>query len=283
MKSTPEEIASAKEMVRTTELQIRDLVCKDKKVHVVWDFDFVLASGLSDDIFSLVKFDLKKYFEYEARLCWSCPEQGIWLPLATSVGLLHHSQDIVTTRSSYLAFRVMNFCLMKSMNPNWIRWMLFLGHQTKSDSFRIILDSFKNQPDVHIFFVDDAKKHVDAFLKTSSELEMSERTTGIVSPQVRNYTEEELEQHYNAVMASTGDKPVLVPHYSGCGNFTVLPNGLSDFRKEAMGTNVNLHQEAIVEGLRDVLEDFHDEMMPDKPKTTENLYFLYELLKEPNR
>ena len=113
---------------------------------------------------------------------------------------------------------------------------------------------------------------LDAFLGPSDK----------VSSQIRLYTKEELQKHYEAVVNVSGDKPVLVPNYKeGYGGFTVLPNGLRGFRSEAMGTTVRLHKEAAVESIRDVLESFHAEVMPDKPKTIENLYFLYELLKEP--
>ena len=282
MKSTDQEIAEAQALVKATEARIEELVQQEKKVHIIWDFDFVLASGLSDDVFNLTGYNLEKYFEYEARLCWNSPENGIWLSLATSVGRLHHSQDIVTARSSYLAFRVMYFCLMKSSDPNWVRWMLFLGHQTKSDSFRIILESFKKTPDTHIFFIDDAKKHVDSFLATGEMLGMSERIVGIVSPQIRFYTKEELEAHYNAVMGATGDKPVIVPHYkNGYGGFTVLPNGLRGFRGEAMGITVQLHKEAVVENLKDLLEADHERMWPGQPKTIDSLYALFEIMREP--
>ncbi|OGM99060.1 MAG: hypothetical protein A2817_01715 [Candidatus Yanofskybacteria bacterium RIFCSPHIGHO2_01_FULL_39_8b] len=131
MKSSSEEISKAENLVKETEEKIKSLKRQGRKVYIIWDFDFVFASGLSDDIFNLVGFNLEKYFEYEARLCWQAPESGIWISLASRVGELHQSQDIVTARSSYLAFRVMYFCMMKSLSPSWVRWMLFLGHQTK--------------------------------------------------------------------------------------------------------------------------------------------------------
>lgn len=282
MKSTPAEVVEAEKLVKTTKVNIQELVKLGKKVHIVWDFDFVFASGLSEDVFSLTGYNLEKYFEYEGRLCWQTPESGIWMTLASEVGTLHQSQDIVTARSSYLAFRVMYFCMMKSLDPSWVRWMLFLGHQTKSDSFRIILESFKKDPDAHIFFVDDAKKHVDNFLAAGEKIEMSARITGIVSPQIRRYTDEELKSHYDAVMSVSGDKPVIVPNYrKGYGGFTVLPNGLRGFRSEAMGVTVKLHMEAVVENLRDLLEPDHERIWPGRPMTIDSLYALYEIMREP--
>lgn len=281
VKSTPDEITAASVSVRETEQKIETLKSQGKKVHIIWDFDFVLASGRSDDVFELVDYNLEKYFEYESRLLWEKPESGIWLSLATKIGRLHESQDIVTARSSYLAFRVMYFCMMTSASPNWVRWMLFLGHQTKSESFRIILESLRKDPDFYVIYVDDAKKHVDSFNALSKELNMEDRTSGILSPRIRLYTGEQLEAHYRAVMAVTGDKPVVIPHeINGYGGFTVLPNGINDFRKQTMGNFINTHKEAVVEALRPILEAFHTKMMPDKPMTIDSLYFCYELLKD---
>jgi len=280
-RSTPIEIEAALQLVRETEERIRILKSQGKKVHIIWDFDFVLASGRSDDIFSLAGFNLEQYFNYEARLSWQAPESGIWLQLATNLGRLHLSQDIVTARSSYLAFRVMFFCIMKSIDPNWMRWMLFLGHQSKSDSFRIILESLIKDPDYHIIYIDDAKKHVDSFIALSKQMNIEDRTLGILSPQIRLYSEEELKVHYDAVMGATGDKPVIIPHeIHGYGGFTVLPNGLADFRSRAMFNCVDIHKEAVVANLRPTLESFHQEMMPDKPMTVDSLYYCYEMLKD---
>src|SRR3989338_7653134 len=216
MKSSSEEIAKAEALVEQTEGRIKELKDQGKKVHIIWDFDFVLASGLSDDVFNLVNYDLEKYFEYESRLSWSRPQPGIWLPLAEKVGKLHDSQDIVTARSGFLSFREMFFCAWFSDDPlKWARWILFIGHQAKTDSFRIIIDSFKKDGDVVIFFIDDNQKHVETFEQIALEMNLGERSFGVVSPRIRLYDKEQLELHYRSVIEAEGVGSTYVPGYPG--------------------------------------------------------------------
>ena len=138
MKSSPEEIQKAKLLVAQTEAETTYLISEGKQIHFVWDFDGVLASPLSDDIFDLTGKNLKKFFEYEMRLFLSPPRPGIWLPLAKKVGTLHVSQDIVTARSSFLAFRIIMFCMWHGeKDPSaWMRWILQIGHQPKTENSR---------------------------------------------------------------------------------------------------------------------------------------------------
>ncbi|MBI2064529.1 MAG: hypothetical protein HYT62_00550 [Candidatus Yanofskybacteria bacterium] len=282
MKSTHEEIVIARELVKNTETRIKSLIEKGKKVHVIWDFDFVLASGLSDDVFALTGYNLEKYFEYESRLSWSRPQPGIWLPLAEKVGELQASQDIVTARSSFLAFRVMLFCAWFSADPlKWVRWVLFIGHQAKVDSFRIIFDSFKRDSDIVIFFVDDNAKHVEAFNQVGTEMGLGERAIGIISPKIRLYSEEQLELHYNSVMEQAGTAPTYVPGYPGgyINGFVVMPDGIRDFRRKMINDFYDVKKKGVVEKHRLLLENEHQVIFPGTPMTTDSLYAVFEILR----
>src|SRR3989338_6107774 len=184
--STVEEIQESTDLVLSVREKIKGLLQSGRKVHVIWDFDGVLADSRSDDVFALGGFDIRAYFAHEERLLFQTPDKGPWLmPIAHNVGTAPHfpperfTQDIVTARSSMLAIRVHMFCLAWQLP---IRWMLFLGHQPKKESYRIILASLKSDPDYFVFCVDDSAKHIEAFRSASAEEHMEDRTTGIVSP-----------------------------------------------------------------------------------------------------
>lgn len=232
MKSTREEVRALDQLVRGTKDDILGLQEAGKRVHIIWDFDFVLSTGLSDDVAALTGRDLKKYFDYEERLCFNPPLANAWFRIAREVGHLHASQDIVTARSSYLAFRVMLFCLWRSRDPGFMRWILPIGHQPKGESFKIILNNLKDDPHMHVFFVDDAKKHVDLFAEVANGIGMGNRTRSILAPRVRDYTDEELKEHYDAVIGAKGDGFVAVPHWKrGEPDFIVAPQGVKQFRE----------------------------------------------------
>ncbi|MDO8523178.1 MAG: hypothetical protein Q7S12_02745 [bacterium] len=236
-KSTKEEIEKNEKLVADTSAAINALIKSGKKVHIIWDFDGVLADSRSDDVFKLFNFDLKKYFDYEERLLFQSPGPGQWiLPIAHNTGRGIHfppeqfSQDIVTARSSFMAMRVQIFCLSWHMPT---RWMLFLGHQPKEGSYRIILESLKQDQDSHIFCVDDSPKHIDTFNRVSTELNMESRSTGIFSPAIRTYTKTELKKHIASVLSAKGNKPLRVRDPSDdMRGFIVLPNGVVQFREQ---------------------------------------------------
>lgn len=283
MKSSPEEIAKAKEFVKNTEARIRSFIENGKKIHIIWDFDFVLASGLSDDVFTLTGYDLNKYFEYESRLSWSRPQPGIWLPLANKVGELQVSQDIVTARSSFLAFRVMLFCAWFSSDPlKWVRWVLFIGHQAKLDSFRIIIDSFKKDENVVIFFIDDNPKHIEAFDQISKDIGLGDRTVSIVSPKIRLYGKEQLKLHYRSVMEAIDTTPTYVPGYPGgyIDGFVVMPDGIRGFREKMIDDFYDIKKKGVVEKHREVLEIHHELYFPGVPMTQDSLYMVFEILRQ---
>ena len=286
MKSSEEEVKVANRLVADTSAEIADLKSRGKKVHIIWDFDFVLCSGLSDDVFSLVGGDLAKYFEYEARLSLSVSKPGIWLPLAERVGELHSSQDIVTARSSFLAFRVMMFCMWFAKDTfRWVRWILYIGHQSKSDSFRIILDSFKKDPDTVVYLVDDNPKHVDAFNRLSADSGMSDRTKGIVSPKIRSYDEEQLAMHYDRVMNAKGGVPEVIPGYPGgyADGFIVMPDGIQGFKNICVDSFLGSERTAAIDKFGTTLEITHQHLFPGQPVTPEGLHFAYKFLQEEGR
>lgn len=238
-RSTEEEIHEAQSLVCATHAKIEELLQKGKKVHVIWDFDGVLADSRSDDVFALVNRDLKTYFAYEERLLMQSPGSGIWLqPIAHNVGIGTHfpsecfSQDIVTVRSSYLSLRMHIFCLSWHLP---VRWTLHLGHQSKEGAYRIILDSLKNYPDYHFFCIDDNAKHVEIFGKVSKELGVADRAFGVVSPIIRTYTQEELQEHFNRVMQASGDAPIRVRDSTNdIHGFIVLPGGVKQFAEKIL-------------------------------------------------
>ena len=272
MKSTDQEIAEAQALVKATEARIEELVQQEKKVHIIWDFDFVLASGLSDDVFNLTGYNLEKYFEYEERLLFQSPGPGQWLlPIAHNTGAGIHfppeqfTQDIVTARSSYPAMRVQIFCLSWNVPT---RWMLFLGHQPKEGSYRIILESLKPDPDTHIFCVDDSQKHIDTFNSVCAELNMESRSTGIFSPAIRAYTKTELKKHIKSVLSAKGKKPLRVRDPSDdMRGFIVLPDGIVQFREQINGAVDRQSTEGHTAELRNAFVNAYGEVGVGRFKT----------------
>ena len=284
MKSTPQEIEDARLLVKQTETEIACHVRKGKRVHIIWDFDSVLASPLSEDIFKFIKYDFEKYFEYEAKLLLSPPKPGIWLPLAKKVKVLHASQDIVTARSSFLGFRVMLFCMWYCGTnlSQWVRWILQIGHRSKSDSFRIILESLQKDKDVFIYFIDDNPKHVEAFCEVSRTLGMVERTAGIVSPKIRDYTEEQLQWHYERITNAEDDHPTLIPGTPGgyANGFIVFPNGLDGFRNLITENFLKVERDSAIREFGPLLKMTFQDLFPDEPITPEGLHFAFRYLQE---
>lgn len=256
-KSTEAEMQEVFNLVLSTRQKIEELLQNGKKVHIIWDFDGVLVDSRSDDIFAHIGFDLKAYFEYEERLLSQSPGMGAWLlPIAHNAGIAPHfpvdrfSQDIVTVRSSMLAMRVHIFCLEWNLP---VRWMLFLGHQSKKEAYRIILKSFKDNPEYYIFCVDDNQKHITTFDAVSLEEGMKERSFGIVSPTIRSYNKKELQEYYVRVMRVAGSKPIRVRDPSDdLKGFIVLPEGLNQFKRQIRNMMESVSNDGFREELRSV-------------------------------
>lgn len=281
MRSTPQEIQNAQKLIKQVEVEITQLIAEGNQVHMIWDFDGVISSPLSDDIYSLAG-SIEDYFNYETRLFLSPPRPGIWLPLAKKIGRLHTSQDIVTARSSFIAFRVMTFCLWHcGSNPTqWVRWILFLGHQSKADSFRIILESFKREPRVFIVFVDDSSRHVKIFDETSQKMGMAERTTGIISPKIRDYDEGQLRMHYDSIVDAEGDRPTIIPGFPGgyTNGFIAFPNGLDGFRELIAKNFLQAEQGGAIEKFGPLLELTFKDLFPGEPVTPVELHYAFNFL-----
>ncbi|TSC77853.1 MAG: hypothetical protein G01um101429_924 [Parcubacteria group bacterium Gr01-1014_29] len=245
-KSTKKEIQEVTDLVLDTRARIEELLQNGKKVHIIWDFDGILVDSRSDDVFALTEFNLEAYFTHEERLLFQSPDRGLWLlPIAHNVGSIprfppeRFTQDIVTTRSSTLSIRVHMFCLAWNLS---IRWILFLGHQPKQGSYRIILESLKDDLDYYIFCIDDNTKHVEAFKNVSIEMGLDSRTFGIVSPIVRTYTKKGLKKYFDRVMNAVDNTPLRVRDPSDdMHGFLILPGGLKQF-KANMSTLVNEQQ-----------------------------------------
>jgi len=284
--STPQEMRRVRALIRLTEYKIRKLLAKGKRVHIIWDVDSVLCSGRSDDVFALLGFDVAKYFTYEERLIAEILEAGPWLWLARACGDsgAQTSQDVVTARSSFLAFRAI-YLLLSWKIP--VRWQLFVGHQSKAESYRIILKSFEKDLDTHIFYVDDGKKHIDAFNGVAGELGMLERCYGILSPQIRVWGEDELKHEVAAVMAASGDNPVFVRiHNTDTGAIRrmapIVPNPLEYLRNVFGGQHYEVWKKTVVEELRPSLEKFAREVMPGRVPTDDDLFMLFETVRSPH-
>lgn len=284
-KSTPEELQACKDLVDHTAREIAALRSLGKKVHVIWDVDRVLVSGRSDDVFTALGFSVEKYFEYEERLIAQRLEDGPWASLARACGRdrRHGSQDIVTARSSFLQLRVHHFLL------NWripVRWMLAVGHQSKDDSYRIILKSFLKDPDMHVFMVDDAQKHVDAFIAVAKELGMTDRCHAVLSPTVRTYDQEEIDREIALVLDPSITAPkalTVVP--SGPGSYgrhvMAVPDGRTYMRAMFSAAGVDVHISATVNANREMLEKWADEVWPGKKHSDWRLYQLLQNLLPP--
>ncbi|MBI2036808.1 MAG: hypothetical protein HYT14_00400 [Candidatus Liptonbacteria bacterium] len=277
-KSSEEQALALRELVQATQREIRELVDAGEKVHLIWDFDFVLGSGRSDDVFALFSADLPKYFEYEERLSLEPPEAGPWVGLAEACGILHHSQDIVSSRSSFLALRLMLFLLSWNI-PS--RWQLFVGHQSKRESYGIILDSLKGE-NWRVFMVDDADKHVNAFREVAEAKGWGSRAKGIIAPRLRTYSEEELRAHVDAVMSASEAGPVdAVCGGRLLGRWSVLPGGRDDLRRKLVRPDhVRFHMEELVERLRPSLEKLAEEGTPGEPMTVSHLFWIHEVFME---
>lgn len=287
-RSSIEDLVNAKELVGEFQRFVRWLLKRKRKVHVIWDFDFVLGSGRSQDVVDL--FGLPASFEYENRLLLQCPEVGLWLNSATRCPEMaypgFYSQDIVTTRSSFLAFRVMFFCL------NWgipLRWQLFPGHQAKKGSYGIILKSLDS--DTHVFMVDDSAENCRQFDEIARESGFRFAESVLV-PRIRMYSEEELREHVGEVLGAEDDC-VLVSH-DRKEAFMVMPDSIESFRRFLSDVRYELKRKvmpqgdiktfktAIVAELLPLLEDFRQEAAPQMEATADNLYTLFEILREPN-
>lgn len=283
--SSPRELRRMAALVRLTRLRIKKLVAQGKRVHIIWDVDYVLCSGRSEDAFSLLGLDVGKYFTYEERLIAERLEAGPWLGLALSCGEsgMQASQDVVTARSSFLALRAIYFLL------SWripVRWQLFVGHQSKAESYRIILKSFEKDPDTHVFCVDDGKKHVDAFQSVAKELGMGERCHGVLSPQVREWNEDELGHEVEAVMAASGKEPAFMRVYNTATGAVkrmvpIVPNPLEHLRGVFGDQHSEVWKKTVVEEMRPELEKFAREVMPGRVPTDDELFMLYEMVREP--
>ncbi|MDP3947325.1 MAG: hypothetical protein Q8Q41_01385 [bacterium] len=275
-KSSKEQVHALHELVQATKKEIRELTLAGKKIHIIWDFDSVLGSSRSDDVFTLFGGDLERYFEYEERLSLEPPEAGQWAGLAEACGLLHHSQDIVTARSSFLTLRLTLFLLSWNIP---VRWQLLIGHQPKRESYGIILDSLEGE-DWHVFMIDDSEKHVDVFREVAEAKGWGVRAKGIVTPRVRNYSEEELEAHVFAVMTASTAGPVHAFHGGRfLGRWSVLPGRRDELRKKLVRSDhILFHMEEVVERHRGTLLKLAEEATPGEPKTVSHLFLLHEIL-----
>ena len=150
--------------------------------------------------------------------------------------------------------------------------MLFLGHQPKQESYRIILESLKSDPEYRVFCIDDNAKHIEAFQHASKALGMDDRTFGIVSPVTRTYTKRELKIYVDRVVGVSGDGPIRVRDPSDEFNgFIVLPEGLQQFKKHTLAMVAKESSGAGHNELRQVFVNVHGEVGKGTFKTEKEL------------
>lgn len=277
MQSSSQDIFALASLVDRTGNEIARLRREGKRVHMIWDFDFVLAFGLSEDVFDLSGRDIAKFLEYENRLCLESLRKGPWLRLALQAGSLHQSQDIVTARAGIAGYRAMVSCIEWSPAPDFIRATYCVGQQPKRESFRAILSPLRDENDVHVFFVDDTPEVALQFDAVAEEMGMGAQTRSIVSPRLREYTRADLENHYDAVMSARGEGVVLVPHWrKGHSSFHVVPSGARRLRDIVLGNQVEVFKEGFVDRHRSALRKAHARVRPEKEASVQELYALAE-------
>ncbi|MFA5853596.1 MAG: hypothetical protein WC866_00775 [Patescibacteria group bacterium] len=284
--STPEELQRSAEQVCELEALIHRLRAEGHDVHIIWDVDRVLVSGRSDDAFAHLGFKVEKYFDHEERLFTEVLENGPFARIARACGEdgMHQSQDIVTARSSFLGLRVTRF-LLHNFGID-VNWMLQIGHQSKEDSYRIILEYRKKNPKSYVISVDDMQKHTDAFDAAASKLGMNDRSCSILAHIVREYDEDEMRHEVDAVMAVQGDHPTFVDTFcTQTGRLKrrvmVTPKPRDTMREMFQRVHLETLMRGCVELHRVELEKLADELMPGAPKSIDNLFYLYELIREP--
>ncbi len=284
--STPEERQRSEDQVKDVEALIRRLRSDSRNVHLIWDVDRVLVSGRSDDAFTYLGFDVKKYFEHEERLITQPLEDGPFVRLARACGRegMHQTQDIVTARSSFLGLRV-TFFLVRNFGIE-VNWMLQVGHQSKKDSYRIILEACRKNAETHVISIDDTKKHNDAFDEVALALGMQDRCHSVLALPVRDYTEDELRHQVDAVMNVTGAHPQFVDTFDTetgrvKNRVLVTPNPRATIREMFLSIEQATYKRSIVEQHRGNLEAFAERAMPGAPMSIDNLFYLYELVREP--
>jgi hypothetical protein len=282
--STAEEIRACQTLIEQTRQKIAALTAQGKYVHIIWDVDGVLTSSRSDAVFARLGFDVEKYFAYEERLFSEHLEDGSWAGFARSCGQAQrqHSQDIVTARSSFLYMRV-TFWLLNWRIP--IRWQLSVGHQSKKESYRIILQSFVKNQDAHVFMVDDGAKHVQTFNEVAAELGMIDRCHGIIAPVIRDFDDAEIDREIEAVMTATGERFVYVdlqkPRETLRRAVMVAPNPHEAMRSMYMGLSVEAHIKATVDSHRAELTEYADRIWPGQKHSDMTLYSIYEKIMSP--
>lgn len=281
--SSAEEIQEVNAFTRKVHEFIQELMDQGKKVHIIWDVDHVLVSGRSDEIFTLLGFNVAKYFQYEERLITEMLEPGPWANLAKQTCTWGITQDIVTARSSFLALRVTYFLLSQRLR---MRWQLFVGHQSKAESYRIILSSFAKEPNTIIISIDDAVKHVDAFHKIVTELHMQDRCIGVLAPKLHRYSEAELKKEIDLVLSPDATEPFraevrLDPPGENNRIIMVTPNAQEVLQRMFFYSSLEMYKQSVVAQHRLELEQLADELLPGKEKTNERLFALYELVREP--
>lgn len=280
-KSTLTELENARSLVKSTETEIIELVRQGHLVHMVFDFDHVLADGRSDDVFDLLGEVVESYHTYEDRLLLQAPYDGPWAETARKCGSLHHSQDIATARTTYTPMRVM---LYNAKHRIMVRRQLTGNDTSKIGAYEGIFKWASSDPRRIVYVVDDSTRHIADCRRVAEEVGMGDRVRTILSPRIRLYTEEELRAHYEAVMDPNRKKPFILYegalpggkdyHYS----FLVMPSGKIGFSDEIERMAERVREESAIADSRDELIAAARADNPTVPLTEERIQMVWRLL-----
>lgn len=204
VRSTPEDIAGCEALVERVIAKIKALKANGMRVHIIWDFDGVLGGARDEDVFTVLNYDVPTYYAYQERLFRTLPEDGPWARVADLCGTLHDSQDIVTARSRFAPLRAYAWLTARRLST---RWMMFVGHQSKSGAYGIILESFEDDPRTHILTIDDSARHVQDFGNTAVKYHMTHQAEAIWTPRIRLYDEKEIKREAQLVLGFKEDSP----------------------------------------------------------------------------
>jgi hypothetical protein len=186
---------------------------------MIMDFDGTIVDPRSEDVFEILQGDLEKFFLYEKRMLLEVPGHGLWAWVLSGTHQAFEAVDVVTNRSSGLEIRVKFFFLEEGLR---FRWGIFCGHQSKAGGYRIIMERLRDQPDYHVIMSDNSAKNVADFEAVSQELNMENRTTGILCPTIRQYTKKQLQTHVERVLSLKGDGILKIPDDCRPGQQTIV-------------------------------------------------------------
>lgn len=243
MKSTPETVQQAQQMVAECIALIHLLCDAGKSVVCIFDFDAVLGAIDSDAVFRLHGggYDaVLKYLRFEARLAFQPIRPGPWMPAVEECKKLGCPIYIATARGDFLSVRAQQFVLAHEIRP---LEMLCVGTQSKRGSYAWFMGRHRDDPNTHFILVDDAKRHVDDFRALVEEWDIADRAHAFQAIPVFEHTEGEYRTLYDTVMSATSSSglDVVKVDVPGFGELLVVPDEHAGLKRIQ-----ELHREALL-------------------------------------